>query len=185
MTNKSTFQLEHNRLFSELQDALKYDIAKITGKANGGRSILFVYPPVDDDAYISEAKKTLTGKYRFIDLRQLLTYFIQEMGLDTFRENYANFQQEVFYSDNFPEESFFYAVMEHIKSAYAAGEIPVLVHTGTLFGMNFSNINIMEHRIVIESQIPLIVFYPATVDKDNIYFMDRQVASKYRCIVIK
>jgi hypothetical protein len=185
MTNKSTFQLEHNRLFSELQEALKYDIAKITGKANGGRSILFVYPPVDDDAYIAEAEKTLTDKYCFIDLRQLLTDFIKEMGADTFKKNYANFQQEVFFSDNFPEETFFYAVMEHIKSVYAAGEIPVLVHTGTLYGMNFSTHFIMDSKLVEQSQIPLIVFYPATVDKDNIYFMGKQVASKYRCIVIK
>lgn len=44
----STFQIEHNRLFGELREVLKTDIARITGKANGGRSILFVYPPEDD-----------------------------------------------------------------------------------------------------------------------------------------
>lgn len=54
----STFQIEHNRLFDELREVLKTDIAHITGKANGGRSILFVYPPEDDDAYIAYAKET-------------------------------------------------------------------------------------------------------------------------------
>lgn len=54
----SKFQIEHNRLFGELRAVLKTDIAHITGKANGGRSLLFVYPPKDDDAYIAYAKKT-------------------------------------------------------------------------------------------------------------------------------
>lgn len=36
----STFQIEHNRLLGELREVLKTDIARITGKANGGRSIL-------------------------------------------------------------------------------------------------------------------------------------------------
>lgn len=181
----STFQIEHNRLFSELQEALKQDIAQLTGKANGGRSILFIYPPVDDDAYIAEARQRLLGDYQFIDLRQLLCDFISDMGPDTFRENYQNFQKEVFYSDNFPEETFFYAIMQQIQQAFAKGLIPVLVHTGTLYGMNFSNINIMEHPSVIASQIPLVVFYPATVDQDHIKFLGRQIANNYRCIVIK
>ena len=52
--------------------------------------------------------------------------------------------------------------------------------------MGFSNINIMEHQIVMRAQLPLIVFYPAIiVDKDTIKFLGKQIASKYRCIVIK
>lgn len=181
----STFQIEHNRLFNELQEALKQDLAWLTGKANGGRSILFIYPPVDDDAYIAEGKKRLTDCFKFIDLHLLFSEFITNVGIETFKENYHNFHNEVFFSDNFPEETFFYAILQQIQEAFDSKLIPVLVHTGILFGMNFSNINIMEHPAVIASQIPLVVFYPATVDKDNIKFLGRQSASKYRCIVIK
>ena len=63
-------------------------------------------------------------------------------------------------------------------------KIPVLVHTGAIYGMNFRNINIMEHRMVLAAQLPLIVFYPATVDKYNINFLGKQNPSSYRCIVI-
>lgn len=37
----STFQIEHNRLFDELREVLKTDIAHITGKANGGKKHSF------------------------------------------------------------------------------------------------------------------------------------------------
>ena len=157
----STFQIEHNRLFGELREVLKTDIARITGKANGGRSILFVYPPKDDDAYIAYARKNFN------------------------QENYKEFGNEVFFSDNFYEETFFYYIIKAIENSYQMNKIPVLIHTGAIYGMGFSNINIMEHRIVMSAQLPLIVFYPATVDKDNINFLGKQIASKYRCIVIK
>ena len=165
----STFQIEHNRLFGELREVLKTDIARITGKANGGRSILFVYPPEDDD----------------IDLRTLFTEFISEQGIEQFQENYKEFGNEVFFSDNFYEETFFYYIIKAIESSYRMNKIPVLVHTGAIYGMNFRNINIMEHRMVLAAQLPLIVFYPATVDKYNINFLGKQNPSSYRCIVIK
>ena len=182
----STFQIDHNRLFNELKGVLKKDIAKITGEANGGRSILMVYPPIDDDAYITAAKHELKeDRFEYIDLRQLFTAFIEEIGWDDFKENYRDFGHEVFFSENFEEGTFFSTVMEAVASAFQSGKIPVLVHTGTIYGMGFSNINIMEHPIVMQSPIPLVVFYPATVDKDNIKFLGKQIASKYRCIVIK
>ena len=104
---------------------------------------------------------------------------------EQFQENYKEFGNEVFFSDNFYEESFFYYIIKAIEKAYQSNKTPVLVHTGTIYGMGFSNINVMEHRIVMSAQLPLIAFYPATVDKDNINFLGKQIASKYRCIVIK
>ena len=98
----STFQIEHNRLFGELREVLKTDIARITGKANGGRSILFVYPPEDDDAYIAYARENFNSdEYSFIDLRTLFTEFVSEQGIEQFQENYKEFGNEVFFSDNF------------------------------------------------------------------------------------
>ena len=66
-----------------------------------------------------------------------------------------------------------------------AGKIPVLIHTGTIYGMGFSNNNIMEEKVVLSSRIPLVVFYPATVENGTIKFLGKQNASKYRCIVIQ
>ena len=164
----STFQIEHNRLFGELREVLKTDIARITGKANGGRSILFVYPPEDDDAYIAYARENFNSdEYSFIDLRTLFTEFVSEQGIEQFQENYKEFGNEVFFSDNFYEETFFYYIIKAIENSYQMNKIPVLVHTGAIYGMGFSNINIMEHRIVMSAQLPLIAFYPATVDNSG------------------
>ena len=67
----STYIQEHNRLFGDLTAALGRDLAHLSSEANGGRSILFVYPPVDEEKYIEEAKQRYTDGYEFIDLRQL------------------------------------------------------------------------------------------------------------------
>ena len=155
-----TFDIEHNRLFNELTATLKEDIVKIAGKCNGGKSILFVYPPRDEDAYVAKAREELTDGYSFIDVRESFRLFLDE-------------------------GTFFYALIERIKQVFAEGKVPVLVHTGALYGMNFSNINIMEHSAVMDSHIPLVVFYPATIEGDQIMFLGKQPASKYRCIVIK
>ena len=65
-----TFDIEHNRLFSELKATLQEDIVKIAGKCNGGKSILFVYPPRDEEAYIAKAHEVLTDGFGFIDVRE-------------------------------------------------------------------------------------------------------------------
>ena len=65
----STFKYDHNRLFDNLESALKNDLASVAVEANGGKSILFVYPPMEDDEYIEEGKD-LQGKG--FDPRKLL-----------------------------------------------------------------------------------------------------------------
>lgn len=180
-----TFDIEHNRLFAELAATLKEDIVKIAGKCNGGKSILFVYPPKDEEAYIAKAREVLTDGYVFIDVRDSFKQFLDDVGMEDFVENYKEFKEEVFFSQNFEEGTFFAALIQQIKKVFADGKVPVLVHTGALYGMNFSNINIMEHPMVMESRIPLVVFYPATIEGEQIMFLGKQPASKYRCIVIK
>ena len=75
-----TFDIEHNRLFNELTATLKEDIVKIAGKCNGGKSILFVYPPRDEDAYVAKAREDLTDGYSFIDVRESFRLFLDEAG---------------------------------------------------------------------------------------------------------
>lgn len=182
--NKSTYLVEHNRLMGDLKTAIQSDIAKIAIDANGGRSILFVYPPVDEEQYIAEAKRELDG-CKFIDLRELFTRFIDEIGIDDFKESYHDFGNELFASKNFEDGTFLSMILSEIKDAFDVGSIPVLIHTGTIYGMGFSNIHIMEQDFVMKSKIPLVVFYPATIENNNIMFLGKQVASRYRCVVVK
>lgn len=182
--NKSTFLIEHNRLMGDLKISIKSDITKIAIDANGGRSILFVYPPVDEEAYIAEARHELDD-CKFIDLRQLFTQFIDAIGIEDFKESYQDFGNELFASKNFEEGTFLSMILAEIKSAFNEGRIPVLIHTGTIYGMGFSNIHIMEQNFIMSSKIPLVVFYPATIENSNIMFLGKQVASRYRCVVVK
>lgn len=182
----SSFQIDHNRLFDNLENALKNDLASIQVEANGGRSILFVYPCDDDDEYIAEGIKRLTkDQYTFIDIRKTFSEYVTEIGEDNFKEMEANFGKEVYRSENAPEGTFFAYLMEKISEVLQNDKSPVLVHTGALYDMEFSNIHIMEDPRVLHAKHPLIVFYPATVEGDAIKFLGRQTASHYRCIVIK
>lgn len=181
--NKSSYTIEHNRLMNNLKRAIQTDLTRLSVNANGGRSILFVYPPIDEEAYIAEAKKEL-GNCSFIDLRQLFVDFIDSCGMEDFKEAFEEFGTELFASHNF-ENTFHHTVMDAIRNAFKEDKIPILIHTGTIYGMGFSNIHIMEQEDVMKSSIPLVVFYPATIENDKIMFLEKQIATDYRCVVIK
>ena len=96
----SSFIQDHNRLFADLSAELRRDLARLSQEANGGRSILFVYPPEDEEKYIGEARRRYTDGYEFIDLREVFTEFVDSKGLDKFRRQYKNMGSEVFVSQN-------------------------------------------------------------------------------------
>ena len=171
-------------MFGDLTAALGRDLAHLSSEANGGRSILFVYPPVDEEKYIEEAKKRYTDGYEFIDLRQLFVEFVDSKGLDKFKRQFKNMGTEVFVSNNYTEGTFFSFLMKQIVTSAAKGVTPILIHTGTIFGMGFSNQNIMENPSVMKFKKPLVFFYPAVTRNETIYFLDRKPANKYRCVVI-
>ncbi len=182
----NTFNIDHNRLFDDLENALKNDLASIQVEANGGRSILFVYPCDDDDDYIAEGKRRLDPSlYSFVDVRETFAAYVDEIGEENFKEMEANFGKEVFRSENSPEGTFFAYLMDKIDEVLKDGKSPVLVHTGALYDMEFSNIHIMEDPRILHAKHPLIVFYPASVEGEVIKFLGRTTASHYRCIVIK
>lgn len=180
----SSYLQDHNRLFGDLSSALGRDLARLSTDANGGRSILFAYPPRDEEKYIQEAKQRYTDGYEFIDLRELFVEFVDSKGLDKFRSLFQNMGTEVFISQNYSQGTFFSFLMQRIVEVAAKGVSPVLVHTGVIYKMGFSNQNIMEHSDVMKFQKPLVFFYPATLRNDTIYFLDKQPASKYRCVVV-
>ena len=144
-----------------------------------------MYPPCDDDVYIAEAKDTLGQGCEFIDLRDLFTEFVKDLGIEEFQRLKAELGKEIYASNNYSEGTFYAKIIEKIKTVFDAGKVPILVHTGTIYEMGFTNNNIMEEKAVLASKIPLVVFYPATVEGDTIKFLGKQNASKYRCIVIK
>lgn len=173
-------------MFDDLDLALKRDLSKLTTEANGGRSILFVYPPEDEDRYLKEAHERLDDNFTFIDLRQLFVQFIDNMGWDDFAEGFSEDGTDMFKSTDYPDEDFIHLILSEIKRVIDSKHNPVLIHTGSIYGMGFTNIDYMESKAVMSSHYPMVVFYPGTVDdKENIWFLGRQIGSKYRCIVIK
>ncbi len=180
----STYIQEHNRLFGDLTAALGRDIAHLSSDANGGKSILFVYPPVDEEKYIKEAMSRYTDGYEFIDLRKLFVEFVDSKGLAKFKRQFKNMGTEVFASQNYTEGTFYNFLMQHIVDAAGKGVTPILIHTGVIYKMGFSNQNIMEDPNVMKFKKPLVFFYPAVLRNDTIYFLDKQPASKYRCVVV-
>ena len=180
----STYIQEHNRLFDALNNALGRDLTHLSTEANGGRSILFVYPPIDEEKYIDEAKRRFTDGYEFIDLRQMFVEFVDTKGIDKFQRQFKNLGTEVFVSRNYTEGTFYNFLMKRVVDAAAKGISPILIHTGVIYKMGFSNKNIMEDPNVMKFQKPLVFFYPAVIRNETIFFLDQQPASKYRCVVI-
>lgn len=180
----SKYIQDHNRLFEDLKYALGRDLAKLSTEANGGRSILFVYPPEDEERYIEEAKHRLNNGYEFVDLRKLFTQFVDTKGLDKFHKQFKNMGSEVFVSNNYTEGTFFHYLMKRIREVAERGVTPILIHTGVIFKMGFSNQNIMEDPDVMKFRKPLVFFYPGTLRNETIYFLDIQPASRYRCVVV-
>lgn len=173
-------------MFDDLDLALKRDLSKLTTEANGGRSFLFVYPPQDEDRYIEEAHKRLDDRFVFIDLRQLFVQFIDNMGWEDFAEGFSEDGTDMFKSSDYPDEDFIHLILAEIKRVIDSNHNPVLIHTGSIYGMGFTNIDYMESKAVMASHYPMVVFYPGSIDdKGNVLFLDSQKASKYRCIVIK
>ena len=180
----SNYIQDNNRLFGDLTSVLSRDMACLTTKANGGRSILFVYPPEDEEKYIEEARRLYTDGYEFIDFRELFVDFVESKGLEKFKRQFKNMGTEVFVSQNYFDGTFYSYMMKRVVKVAEKGVSPILVHTGVIYKMGFSNQNIMEDPNVMKFQKPLVFFYPATLKNDIIYFLDKQPASKYRCVVV-
>ena len=181
-----TFEVDHNRLFDNLENVLKKDLTSTALEANGGRSVLFVYPPNEDEEYIAEGKRRLNGEdYKFIDIREVFTKYVEEIGQSNFEEILSNFGKEVYRSENGASGTFFEFLMNVIVEAENEDKSPVIVHTGAFYDMGISNIHIMEDTRVMRAKHQLVVFYPATVEGETIKFLGKVPASRYRCIVIK
>lgn len=181
-----SYTIDYNKKFEELDAALSADSAQLYSQANGGRSLLFAYPPHEENLYIEEAQRRYDGRFSFIDARAIFISFIDKMGIDNFLSSYREFGNELFDDkDQYDDPTYLKLLLEQIKESIEKGKIPALIHTGALYGTNFGNINLMEHPIVMKSPIPFVVFYPSVEEQGNILFLNKQIASKYRCLIIR
>ena len=179
------FDIDHNRLFGMLEEVLSQDRTQLALDANGGNSILFVYPNDEDNLYVAEAKRRFHDNAIFVDVAQALTDFQEEMGMETFKELEEEIGTDVYYRKG-ATDTLFDFIVNRITLAASQGLPVFLVGTSAIANKGFSNINIMEHEAVKKAPQPLVYFYPATIEGDKIYFLGdhNHVASKYRCHVI-
>jgi len=183
-----SFETDHREKFQNLAVALaKENRDNIRIEANGGNSVLFVYPPKDELKYIDKAKTNYPNA-EFIDVREALVEFIDSIGWDDFEDYYKSYQTEPenIFRDSDDERKLESLIIEKIKTAISEDRLPFLIHTGALFGTGIENVHIMENSDVMKFGIPLVVFYPTDIQPDGqLKFLGVKPASKYRCKLVK
>ncbi|MHB1417997.1 MAG: hypothetical protein ACYCX4_00175 [Bacillota bacterium] len=181
-----SYIIDHQQKFADLKFHIEHQ-DQLRRQANGGNSILFSYPPNEEHLYIERAKDLYADKAAFIDISQLLVDSIDKDGWESFQEYYNDFKNTphlVFRSDD-PALDLFDLIIGEIEKACLNDRIPFLVRTGCLFGTGIDNVNIMENKVVMALQHPLVIFYPSKIEDDNIFFLNFKPASKYRCTLVK
>jgi hypothetical protein len=192
------FLTEHKQKFDDLRAALRQDNrTQLKRSANGGNTVLFVYPPAEEEEYITKAKE-LYPEGHFIDVAELFVKSIDLLGdeyngfdkhrrpLDGFKAFYQENISTTFkaFTNEYPN-CLFALIVNEICQASQDGKTTFLVHTGALEGTGIDNVNIMEHKSVMSQGIPLVIFYPATCKHDELLFLNHKPASKYRCNLVK
>lgn len=163
--------------------------SEIRLNANGGNSILVICEPMSEAEYITKIEELLPSDgYHIIDLNQCLNDFITE-NKDEIVELYNLLQtttHEIFKAPAGEESSdLFKEIISRISQSLQQNKIPVLINTGSLYGTGIHNIHIMENEVVMRAAFPLVILYPATKETDQIMFLGKQPASKYRCMIIQ
>lgn len=162
--------------------------SEIRLNANGGNSILIVCPPNLEYLFIEKLVELLPmDGYQIIDLNQILTSFVEDQGTDLI-EMFDLLRGSVHQIFKAPEKEttpdLFKKILNAIEQTYFESKIPVLIHTGALYGSGIDNIHLMESELVMKSKFPLIILYPATQEGDQLMFLNSRPASKYRCMII-
>lgn len=183
-----SYVTEYQRKFDQLDKLLNHrDNSHLKKIANGGKTILFIYPPAEEESYLVKAKELYQGKARFIDISKLFVDYIDMDGWEEFKQYYSDFKETphiVFKSEEQTEADLFKMIIEEIKKADDEQLIPVLIRTGILYGTGIDNQNIMESKDVMTLSSSLVIFYPAKLESGNLHFLNFKPASKYRCALI-
>jgi hypothetical protein len=84
------FLTENKQKFDDLRAALREDHrTQLRRSANGGNTVLFVYPPAEEEEYLAKAKE-LYSEGRFIDVAELFVRSIDSVGVDDFKQFYRD-----------------------------------------------------------------------------------------------
>lgn len=162
--------------------------SEISLNANGGNSILLVCPPDQEYKFI-QLLQTMLDKstYSVIDLNKILISFVQ----DNESEIYDAFEllqgavHQIFKTPEGEEGNDLYGlILSSIEKAYHENKVPVMIHSGALYGTGIDNLHLMESDLVMRSSKPLIILYPATHDGEKMMFLNTRPASKYRCMIV-
>ena len=181
---------EHKAKFDNLAVALHLDNrTELKRVANGGNTILFTYPPIEENLYLKKAKELFDEKiYDIINVSKLFVDYLDEDRIEEFLALYSDLQPtsyKAFFDKNDPHTDLFDKVIDSIIEASKEGKIPVLIRTGIFYGTGIENINITDHKDIMALKHPLVIFYPGEMDGDNHHFLNAKQASKYRCTIIE
>ncbi|MBK8623790.1 MAG: hypothetical protein IPN79_19060 [Saprospiraceae bacterium] len=161
--------------------------SEIRLNANGGNSILLVCLPSLENQYIVKINEMLGLEYSIIDLNELLISFVDN-NKSQLAEMFDMLRGSVHQIFKSPEgetgPDLFSMILSKIENAYNEDKIPVLIHSGALYGSGIDNIHLMESELVMKSKKPLIILYPASQDGDHLLFLNSRPASKYRCMIV-
>ena len=162
--------------------------SEIRLNANGGNSILLVCPPNLEQQFIIKLTELMPqDTYSIIDINEILISFI-EAHKNEFTELFVLLKGSVHQIFKAPEgetsPDLFKLLLLAIEQSLKNQKIPVIIHSGALYGSGIDNIHLMENELVMKSKMPLIILYPATQDGDQLMFLNSRPASKYRCMVI-
>ncbi len=192
------FLTEQKQKFDDLRVVLHEDNrTQLKRTANGGNTVLFVYPPAEEEEYIARARELYPDGY-FIDVTELFVKSIELLGdeyngfskecqpLEGFTSFYNDYSSTSFkaFTNEYPN-CLFSLIVTEICQASQAEKTAFLVHTGALEGTGIENVNIMEHKTVMMQGIPLVIFYPASYMNNELLFLNHKQASNYRCHLVK
>lgn len=162
--------------------------SEIRLNANGGNSILLVCPPELEYQFIQKLDELMpTDTYSIIDLNQILITFVDSNSeiLNEMFDLLRGSVNQIFKApENEVSPDLFSQILSAIENAFNEDKIPVLIHSGALYGSGIDNINLMESELVIKSKKPLVILYPATKEGEKLMFLNSRPASKYRCMII-
>lgn len=180
-----SFHAAHRKKFDDLKTALHAgNRNQLRRDANGGNTILFVFNPIEEDRYLEKAKE-LYPEAGFIDISRLFVRYIDQIGWDDFREFYCNYEtctEQVFNNDG--DDNLFRMIISAVEAAAGRGKIPFIVRTGALYGTGILNQHIMDDKTVLNLKQPVVFFYPAKIEKDDLLFLNFKPASRYRCKIV-
>jgi hypothetical protein len=180
---------EHKAKFDNLKSILDVkNRSQLSLVANGGYSILFTYPPKEENLYLEKAKNELNGSsYKFIDAAKLFVDFINEYEIENLVEVYNDLKPnsyKIFIDNSGTDKDFFDVIVDEIIETSKQNLIPVLIRTGVFYGTGIENINITQHSTIDELNMPLVIFYPGEINGDHHHFLNAKQSSNYRCTII-